>query len=201
MGGRCSGQSAVPFGEAGDYPVQVELVAGVDARHAGLVGEVEAVVSVAALQLDGFAGGALRGGRHGLAVAAAEAERAPCAAFDPVAALVDEAVVVGAEVDEVGQVGAAAACPVVDVVGVQIAALRAAGEAADGVAALERASERRRHAACATADRQRPAVALEDAHQAGVTAETAGGLGMKRSAVLELAGALLVASEGGGVDV
>jgi hypothetical protein len=65
-----------------------------------------------------------------------EAERAAGAAFDAVAAVVDEAVVVGAELDQVGQVGAAAVGPVVDVVGVEEAALGAAWEAAGGVAAV-----------------------------------------------------------------
>jgi hypothetical protein len=112
---------------------------------------------------------------------------------------------VGAEVDEVGQVGAAAVGPVVDVVGVQEAPPVAAGEAADRVAAPQRAPERRRHAARSAADRQGPSVALEDAHQAGVAAEPAGGLGVQRAAVLELAAAVavavFVAGEGGGVDV
>jgi hypothetical protein len=92
--------------------VQVKPV-GIDLRHAGLVCELEAAVSVVALQLAGVAARARRRRRHGLAVGAAKAQATPAGAFDPIAALVHEPVVVGAEPDEVGHVRAAAAGPVV----------------------------------------------------------------------------------------
>jgi hypothetical protein len=95
-----SGEPAVGFGEVVDDPVEIEPVR-VDAGPAGLVGQLESVCCVRALEVLPVARGVRGRCRHGGAVGAPEAKRAVRAAVDPVAALVDEAVVVRAEVDEV----------------------------------------------------------------------------------------------------
>jgi hypothetical protein len=114
--------------------VQVHSLA-VHAGDAGHVVDSHAARFVEPRQRRGFALRGGRGGRDRLAVGAAEADPSGFAPLDAVAAFVDEPVVVAAELDQVGEVGAAALCPVPDVVRVQEAVLAAAGEAAGSVAA------------------------------------------------------------------
>jgi hypothetical protein len=115
---------------------------------------------------------------------------------DGEAALVDQAVVERAERDGVVEAGLAAVEPVADVVGVQVAGVRAAGEAAAmTVAGEERAAERAREEAELSADRERLASAvLEDRDHASVAEEPPRRLRGD-------AGARGVARESGGVDV
>jgi hypothetical protein len=80
-------------------PVEVEAVAGVDDRDARLGGYVESVSAAVLWELVWVAAGAWWRSGYGSAVGAAEAQRAGVAGLDRVAAFVDEAVVVWAEVD------------------------------------------------------------------------------------------------------
>jgi len=90
-------------------------------------------------------------------VAAAEADSVVGVGFDGVAAFVDEAVVVPAEEDEVVEAGVAAVGPVLAVVGVEVAAVRAAGPLAGCVVArFECAAEAWRDGAACAADGGRP---------------------------------------------
>lgn len=95
--------------------------------------------------------------------------------------------VVVTELDQVGEVRRAAASPGLDVMRVDEAAFAASREAAATVPALQRAHERGRHAARPPADRQRPPVALEDADDAAIAGQAAGGFGMEAGAAVELA--------------
>ena len=85
----------------------------------------------------------VRAGGDGLSARVREHGLARCPHLDRVAAFVDQAVVMAAQQDEVVEAGLAAVGPVVDMVGVDEAAGRAAGEAAARVAALERAAQGR----------------------------------------------------------
>lgn len=68
------------------------------------------------------------------------------------AAVVDEAVVEGAEQQQVGEVGRATVGPVLDVVCVQVAGAVAAGEPAVAIAELQRASQLGRYLAGSSPD-------------------------------------------------
>jgi hypothetical protein len=102
------------------------------------------------------------------AVRPQEVERAVPGAVDGEAVLVEEAVVVAAEQDEVVLAGRAAVRPVVDVVGVEVVASVAAGVAAAAVAAFERGAQWRWDDA--------PAAAVVDATVAGVACDLEGGV-------------------------
>ena len=135
-------------------------------------------------------------------MAVAEANAALGITLDGVAALVDEAMVLITEKHEVLEARLAAVRPVLAVVGLQMAAALAAGEAAGVVVAcLEEPAERGWHRAAAAADADREAVALDLRHDLGVAAEPAGRLGRDQRAVLELGAAAAVGGERGGVDV
>ncbi len=124
-------EDAVAGEEAFDGDVVVEAVAG-RARHAGA-----GVDRWGAASDERLAVAALGLGRRadGAAVGAAEGD-ALSVAVGGVAAFVQQAVVVAAEQQQVGERGVAAVGPVVDVVGVDEAALGAAGELAAVVAAV-----------------------------------------------------------------
>jgi hypothetical protein len=127
-------EARVVVAEQVDHPGAVQAVAGVG--NTGLLGERQSQPAVLATQFASVAGRTRRNGGNNLAVGAAKAERRAGAPFDRVAALVEEPVMVRAELDEVRQVGSPAPRPVVDVVGVQESPLGAAREAADAVATL-----------------------------------------------------------------
>src|SRR3954454_7279438 len=77
------------------------------------------------------------GGAEAAAGRGREYQLAAWAAGDPEGALVDQAMVVAAELDEIVQVGRSAVSPVMDVVGVDVAGLAATGELDATVAAGE----------------------------------------------------------------
>lgn len=114
-----------------------------DARHARRVVHRHPGRSVEARHSGGLALWRTRRRRDRLAVRPAEAHASARASFQAVPALVDEPVVVTAQLDQVREVGAAALCPVLDVVGVQEPVLVATGEAAGSVTAPQRSLERR----------------------------------------------------------
>jgi hypothetical protein len=137
--------------------MQVESVVD-NLGYARLVGQVEPSPAVTVLQLLALPDVLGWRIRDKPAVRAPEVQGAMCAPFDPVAALVQEAVMVGAELDEVCEVRASATRPMVDVVGMEEAPLATAGKAAHRVAAVQGAPESRRHSASLAPDGQRPAV-------------------------------------------
>jgi hypothetical protein len=192
-------EARVVVAEQVDHPGTVQAVAGIG--NAGLLGERQSQPAVLATQFASVAGRTRRNGGDGLTVGAPEAERPAGAPFDRVAALVEEAVMVGADVDEVRQVRSPAPRPVVDVVGVQESPLGAAGEAAGAVATLQGAAERRRHASALAPHGQGSAVALKDPHHVRVAGQAARSLGVQRRPLLELARAVLVVDQRGGLDV
>src|SRR4051794_41203454 len=77
------------------------------------------------------------GGAEAAAGRGREYQFAAWAAGDREGALVDQAMVVAAELDEIVQVGRSAVSPVMDVVGVDVAGLAANGGMAASVAAAE----------------------------------------------------------------
>jgi len=78
--------------------------------------------------------------------------------------------------------------PMLDMVGIQIALIGAAGETASRIADVERAADRRRDAAGLAPHIERFApLGLDDANQARIAAQTAHRLGRQRGAVLEVA--------------
>jgi hypothetical protein len=95
---------------------------------------------------------------------------------------VDSAVVAAAEQNEVSDCRFAALRPVADVMGIDEAAVLAAGEAASTVAATQRTAKRRR---------DRPGLAAV-AHNGGVAGEPARRLSRERTPVVELADAFAV---------
>src|SRR5215210_4206022 len=133
------------------------------------------------------------GDRPDPAAVGAPEDEARAGTGDRVAALVQEPVVVAAELDEVVQARRATVRPVLDVVRVDGAVIRAAGEAAAAVAAAQRAAQRRRDAASLAPDAQRAAGALQERHDRRVACEPAGGLCRDRRAVCELRLAFAVA--------
>ena len=123
-------------------------------------------------------------------------------ALDGEAALVDEPVMVAAEVHEILEVRPAAARPVLDVVRVHARAI-AAGEAASAVARGERPAQRRRDRAGLAPDVERPAVAVQERDDAGVAGQAPGRLRRERLPVGELAapGRVRAPREGVRIDV
>ena len=141
-------------------------------------------------------------GGDGGAVGGAELNAVLVVGLDRVAAFVEEAVVVGAEEDEVVEAGFAATRPMSPVVGVEVVAVGAAGPlAAVVVAGFEGAAERGRDGAALASDARRRSVFSGDGDRGGVAAEAAGGFGADGGAVFEFAASLRVVGEGGGVDV
>ena len=135
-------------------------------------------------------------------MAVAEAEPARFVVLDRVPALVDEAVVVEAEEDEVSEARLAALRPGDAVVGLEEAPALAAREAAAAaVAGLERPAERGRDRASAAAEAQGESVALDHRHGLGVTTQAACGLRRDHGPLRELAAAGVVGGEGCGIDV
>src|SRR5207247_1653893 len=132
------------------------VVVGNGAVPGGEVGvgaEIEVVVGGPGLQpldgvLDHLAG--RDGGQRG-AGGGAEGETACGLRLDGEAALVDEAMVAGAEEDEVGEARVAAVEPVADVVAVEEAGVGAAGEAAAAVAQPQGAAQGGRYGAGSSA--------------------------------------------------
>jgi hypothetical protein len=83
-----------------------------------------------------------------------------------------------AEIHETGQLGLTAIGPVLDVVGIEIAPMGAAGKAAAGIAGIERAADGGRNGAGFAPHVERLTVfGLEEANQAGIAGEPAYGLG------------------------
>ncbi len=93
-----------------------------------------------------------------------------------------------AQGDEVRELGLPAVGPVLDVVRVDIALVRATGEAAAAIAGVERAADRRGDAAGFAPDIERlAALGLEHLQQAGIAGEAAHGLGGEGGSLLDLA--------------
>ena len=79
--------------------------------------------------------------------------------------------------NEVGQLGLASLGPVLHVMGIHVARVRATGKSTAAITCIERAAQRRRDAARLAPDIERlPLRVLEDADNAGVACQTARGL-------------------------
>jgi hypothetical protein len=123
----------------------------------------------------------------------AEAKLSFRAFLDPPPTLVQEAVVLEAEKDEVSEARLSALCPVQAVVGLEVAPALAAGEAAAAaITGLEQATERRRHRSSATADADRQPRPLDLRHRLRVAAQAARGLGRDDRAVFDIGTACVV---------
>ena len=106
--------------------------------------------------------------------------------LDCITALMDEAMMVGAEHHEVGNVRGAAASPVLDMVGVQKPGVAAPGKPAGPIPGLERPSERRRDGPGPPTHGQRPSVTFEDPDDRRITPQASDRLWKQRWAVLEV---------------
>jgi hypothetical protein len=107
-----------------------------------------------------------------------------------------------AQMHQILELGLPALDPMLHMMGIQKAPIRAPGEAAFGIAGVERAADRRRDAASLAAHLERFApLGLDDANQARVAGQTAHRRGRQCGAVLEVAasGALILQSLG--IDV
>ena len=121
-----------------------------------------------------------------MSIRAPEPHRSWAAPLHREPALVDEPMVVGAQLHEVVKRGRATTSPVMDVVRMQETAVHAPGETAAIVAAAQRTPKRRRDGARTAADGYRLAVPLDDSDHARVAPEPPDGLGRQRRPALEL---------------
>src|SRR5215218_8418295 len=121
---------------------------------------------------------------------------------DLVASLVQQAVVEAAEENEIVDARRPAMRPVPDVMGIDGAVVRAAGETAASVAATQCAAQRGRHRARLATDAQRPSGTLDQRDDGGVAGKPPRGLGSERLAVGKLAAAVVgPVPQRGGIDV
>src|SRR5262245_41791141 len=91
---------------------------------------------------------------------------------------------------EIGQFGFTAMCPVLDMVSVAIARMRAAGKPATAIARVQRAAQRGWNTAGFPADIQRLALlVLDDGDDTGIAGEATGGFCGQRRPVFDLAAA------------
>jgi hypothetical protein len=114
--------------------------------------------------------------RNALTIGPGEYQRAVVGHAQRVAALVQQPVMPAAQLHQVGQLRLAAVRPVLDVVCIHVAMMRAARKAAAAVAKPQGPADRRRHGACLAAHRQDLLPVVEYRHQAGLAAQPAEGL-------------------------
>ena len=122
----------------------------------------------------------------GTAVGPDEDEISVRATFDLPTGIMDEAVVISAQGDEVVEVGWTSVGPVDQVMSVDPAGALAAGEPTSLIPLADLTVEPGRNGPTYAADPDRAVPSIEDGLEAGVASETAGGLTCDRGSVLDL---------------
>jgi hypothetical protein len=147
------------------------------------------VLATASAQRVAIAARLARGLRDDPSLRVVERDAAPGRPLDVEAAAVDQHVMEPAEPEQVVELRFTAVGPVLDVMGVRVVALRAAGKHARLVARVKSAPQRRRDRARLPAERDRLAVALDHPDDARVARQPACGCNGQRHPVVEAAAA------------
>jgi hypothetical protein len=132
-------------------------------------------------------------------------DKAECAVIenlhdDP--ALMHLAMVVAAELDEIGDLGFSSFRPVVDVMGIHVARVRATRESAAAIACVERAANRRWDTSRLASNIEWLALlVLQDVDNARIARQTTHRLHRQRRAVLELATSCAALAQGLGIHM